>query len=92
MKNEGEIKKSDVSRMLFANAMMLAPFIFHQRPLLTINDGSPNIRTYGSRAYKTYSPDKWKDREAGQGRNEPCNCGSGVKYKKCCLQNSTSGE
>ena len=19
-----------------------------------------------------------------QGRNEPCNCGSGVKYKKCC--------
>jgi len=20
-----------------------------------------------------------------QGRNEKCNCGSGLKYKKCCL-------
>jgi|TARA_Y100000310_G_scaffold215069_1_gene216045 uncharacterized protein YchJ len=20
-----------------------------------------------------------------QGRNDPCNCGSGKKYKKCCL-------
>lgn len=22
--------------------------------------------------------------EKEQGRNEPCNCGSGLKYKKCC--------
>lgn len=22
--------------------------------------------------------------EQKQGRNEPCNCGSGKKYKKCC--------
>jgi len=21
------------------------------------------------------------------GRNEPCHCGSGIKYKKCCLRN-----
>ncbi|MFW2167769.1 SEC-C metal-binding domain-containing protein [Enterobacter cloacae complex sp.6722794] len=20
------------------------------------------------------------------GRNEPCHCGSGIKYKKCCLK------
>jgi hypothetical protein len=25
-------------------------------------------------------------REKQPGRNEPCNCGSGKKYKKCCLQ------
>jgi uncharacterized protein YecA (UPF0149 family) len=22
------------------------------------------------------------------GRNQPCPCGSGIKYKKCCLRNS----
>jgi len=21
----------------------------------------------------------------GLGRNEPCHCGSGIKYKRCCL-------
>ncbi|MEM8728038.1 MAG: SEC-C metal-binding domain-containing protein [Chlamydiota bacterium] len=24
------------------------------------------------------------------GRNEPCPCGSGKKYKKCCLQKSSA--
>lgn len=24
------------------------------------------------------------------GRNEPCPCGSGKKYKKCCLNNTSS--
>lgn len=24
------------------------------------------------------------------GRNEPCPCGSGKKYKKCCLQNEAT--
>ena len=24
------------------------------------------------------------------GRNEPCYCGSGIKYKKCCLQKDSS--
>lgn len=27
-----------------------------------------------------------------QGRNEKCNCGSGLKYKKCCLNNNKTGE
>lgn len=26
------------------------------------------------------------------GRNEPCHCGSGKKYKKCCLQNDLEKE
>lgn len=26
------------------------------------------------------------------GRNEPCPCGSGKKYKKCCYRNDTGGE
>ena len=24
------------------------------------------------------------------GRNDPCPCGSGIKYKKCCLDRATS--
>ena len=24
------------------------------------------------------------------GRNEPCPCGSGKKYKKCCMLNQTA--
>lgn len=27
----------------------------------------------------------WEPRE-GKIRNEPCKCGSGLKYKKCCLR------
>ncbi len=26
------------------------------------------------------------------GRNDPCSCGSGKKYKKCCLSNSDKSE
>jgi uncharacterized protein YecA (UPF0149 family) len=26
------------------------------------------------------------------GRNDPCPCGSGKKYKKCCGASSTDGE
>jgi len=25
------------------------------------------------------------------GRNDPCPCGSGNKFKKCCIKDSTSG-
>lgn len=27
------------------------------------------------------------DQKTKLGRNDPCPCGSGVKYKKCCLRN-----
>ena len=26
------------------------------------------------------------------GRNEPCHCGSGKKYKKCCLEKDTEAK
>lgn len=32
------------------------------------------------------SPPKTKIAEKKVGRNEPCPCGSGQKYKKCCAQ------
>ena len=30
------------------------------------------------------APDLWKKKKIG--RNEPCPCGSGIKYKKCCMK------
>jgi len=31
-----------------------------------------------------YHPEPYVRREPKIGRNEPCPCGSGKKYKKCC--------
>lgn len=49
-----------------------------------LNDNSPNIKTYGSKAVKTFLPNEWKNKKREQSRNEFCNCGSGKKYKNCC--------
>ena len=37
-------------------------------------------------SYTSTYTDRMKDhkRRTKQGRNEPCNCGSGKKFKKCC--------
>jgi len=34
----------------------------------------------------------WKARETQQkiGRNDPCPCGSAIKYKKCCLDKAST--
>lgn len=36
-------------------------------------------------AMQRSSPPKWR----GVGRNDPCPCGSGLKYKRCCMPGST---
>jgi SWIM/SEC-C metal-binding protein len=41
---------------------------------------------------KLLEPDRFTVRaEPTAGRNDPCPCGSGVKYKKCCLRSSPAG-
>lgn len=35
---------------------------------------------------KAHTP--WRRTEAKIGRNEPCPCGSGKKYKNCCIKKS----
>lgn len=34
---------------------------------------------------RIHSGDKPYNKPAELGRNEPCHCGSGKKYKKCCM-------
>ena len=46
-----------------------------------------NIATLRAAAYRSQSqeaPKPFKRGEAKIGRNDPCPCGSGKKYKKCC--------
>lgn len=41
---------------------------------------------------KLLHPDRFTVRaEQTAGRNDPCPCGSGVKYKKCCLRSPAPG-
>ena len=55
--------------------------------------GLKSKRSTPARIYRTAPPGWLKEeggvpqRRAGKiGRNDPCPCGSGKKYKKCCLQ------
>jgi preprotein translocase subunit SecA len=43
----------------------------------------PKVVSYGAPAKKAEQPGAAKKIKVG--RNDPCPCGSGQKYKKCCL-------
>jgi uncharacterized protein YchJ len=44
------------------------------------------MRRSGLSFSKGYQGNMYKATPKQQGRNEPCNCGSGKKFKKCCGQ------
>jgi hypothetical protein len=46
---------------------------------MTRSDGGDRQRLIGARSQRLENPFK------GVGRNDPCPCGSGKKFKKCCL-------
>lgn len=41
---------------------------------------------------KLRDPEVLKFYQLRVGRNEPCPCDSGLKFKKCCLNNANKGE
>lgn len=41
--------------------------------------------------YQPFKPDKPGKMSKKPNRNEPCHCGSGKKYKNCCMDNDESG-
>ena len=55
-------------------------------------DDDPEDDVYGSDAdtlaEATHSPTTFFRQDARIGRNDPCPCGSGKKYKKCCMNKS----
>jgi len=42
------------------------------------------VWTHGSHEVRVCKADDWKKMQKPPGRNEPCLCGSGRKFKKCC--------
>lgn len=62
--------------------------------LMDVANGRLNAFVYGDRVWETTGPGSqktWTDRVIREihytpGRNEPCPCGSGKKYKKCCMK------
>ena len=48
---------------------------------------TPNLRRHNDRVTQFVPPPRPGKRgmSSNIGRNEPCSCGSGLKYKKCCL-------
>lgn len=81
---EAEVRRARHNPMVMSAMLAYALLGENKMPIFDFNDGSPDIRTYGSKAVKNFSPDEWKQQRREQGRNELCNCGSGKKYKKCC--------
>ncbi|MGB6047547.1 MAG: DUF1186 domain-containing protein [Flavobacteriales bacterium] len=72
----------------------------HRRPVLSLADRYADLAAFEKRAEEdqrrellraatassTYMPHATEVRTTSRtGRNEPCPCGSGKKYKKCCL-------
>jgi preprotein translocase subunit SecA len=81
---EIEIPKFNVARSYLGMYAAMAMMMNESIPMYDFNDGSPSLKTHGSNAVKLISVEEWKDKKKEQGRNEPCACGSGKKYKKCC--------
>ena len=53
-------------------------------PSMTV-PGLRSATTGGNRRHKTPLRTPTIPRYSGVGRNDPCPCGSGKKYKKCCI-------
>ena len=52
-----------------------------------------NLASASSVAYKDAPLERRRPTKMAQlGRNDPCPCGSGKKYKKCCLTNDAAAE
>lgn len=60
----------------FRNSV-IAPMISRHREMF------PNMPRQGSQMH-TAGASRAKKRYPGTGRNEPCPCNSGIKYKRCC--------
>ncbi|NLD42090.1 MAG: preprotein translocase subunit SecA [Chloroflexi bacterium] len=77
----GEIQ-SDVAQMIL-NAQ-----VQHRRPLLPVR----NVQYAGASGGSAGSERQPTRSGAKVGRNDPCPCGSGKKYKQCCMREGLSPE
>ena len=66
-------------------AMIPYLMLYRNMPRFNFGFGGQSIKTYGSKAIHRIDSSDWKAMEHNKiGRNKPCPCGSGKKYKRCC--------
>lgn len=93
--HEIRLKKSTIRTYGAANVkefLTVCSEYFFERPR-KLQDEHPEIydllsRTFRQNPIKSYNFDikKWFGKKRKIGRNDACFCGSGLKYKKCCLK------
>lgn len=70
----------------FSLIIYMLELVYNLRKLNFLNEGfsfQPNSLTVNSDSI-VYDSNKKFEKNRKIGRNEPCPCGSGIKYKKCC--------
>lgn len=52
----------------------------------SMNGGAGNMPGQAPKAVDNHKPETYRRTEEKVGRNDPCPCGSGKKYKNCCMK------
>ncbi len=70
--------------LLFRAQVRTADEARRQAPRRAVHAYKPAVAAGGSEGRQEQKPDQVRRAQAKVGRNDPCPCGSGKKYKKCC--------
>lgn len=83
-KNRSELY-AFIALLLSALSLMINQSDSGEPSKVEVNTVINNVYQQAPEAQAAPSPEKPKKQKAKVGRNEPCPCGSGKKFKKCCL-------
>ena len=83
-KNRSELY-AFIALLLSALSLMINQSDSGEPSKVEVNTVINNVYQQAPEAQVAPSPEKPKKQKTKVGRNEPCPCGSGKKFKKCCL-------
>lgn len=83
-KNRSELY-AFIALLLSALSLMINQSESGEPSKVEVNTVINNVYQQAPEAQAAPSPEKPRKQKAKVGRNEPCPCGSGKKFKKCCL-------
>ena len=86
---EGYDMFEEMSHLIQEDTVRRLYFTVVAKPVERKQVAEPTSATHGSAEPERKAP---KRAEAKVGRNDPCSCGSGKKYKNCCGKVTNSGE
>ena len=83
-KNRSELY-AFIALLLSALSLMISQSESGEPSKVEVNTVINNIYQQAPEGQAATRPEKPKKQQSKVGRNEPCPCGSGKKFKKCCL-------